>query len=163
MEYDAKLISEIVSRVVASCNSGAPVNDGDVPVGVSNRHIHLSKAYLETFSSEFWTIVEGNLTWGKHPANLVDGDVFLDAGELAGKQVEGLTLNPLKDYKAGDTVTVGALSCFGYIFEGWKNNNTGELLVEVDGTWSFTYSGKATILVAQWKVDPNVQVNSGIK
>ncbi|MBR6534350.1 MAG: phosphate propanoyltransferase [Clostridia bacterium] len=48
MEYDAKLISEIVSRVVASCNSGAPVNDGDVPVGVSNRHIHLSKADLET-------------------------------------------------------------------------------------------------------------------
>ena len=122
-----------------------------------------SREYLETFSSEFWTIIEGQLNWGKHPANLQDGDVFLDVGTLAGKDVEGLTLNPLKNYKKGDTVQVGALSCFGYIFTGWKNNTTGELLTEDNGTWSFTYSGKATILVAQWIEDPDVQINSGIK
>lgn len=124
-----------------------------------------SKDYLNTFSSEFWTIIEGKLNWGKHPANLKDGDVFLDAGILAGKQVEGVVNNPLNGFTAGQTVEVGTLSCFGYIFDGWKNNTTGEMLTldSATGKYTFTYSGKATILVAQWKLDPNVQVGSGIK
>lgn len=48
MEYDVKMISDIVSRVVASCNMGSAELEGDIPVGVSNRHIHLSKDDLET-------------------------------------------------------------------------------------------------------------------
>ncbi len=121
------------------------------------------KDVLKTFSSDFWMVVDGELVWGKHPAGIKDGDVFLDVGELKGKPVEGISLNPLKNYKAGDTVEVGALSCFGYIFNGWKNNTTGEMLALNDGKYTFTYDGSATILVAQWKIDPNVQVNTGNK
>ena len=119
--------------------------------------------YLTNFSSEFWTVVDGQLNWGRHPANLVDGDVLLDVGEVAGKPVQGINSNPLKNYKAGDKVQIGAISCFGYIFDGWKNAATGEMIELVGGKYTFTYNGKATILIAQWKLDPNVQVNSGNK
>lgn len=43
MEYDAKLITEIVKKVISDCQS----NQELVPVGVSNRHIHLSQEHLE--------------------------------------------------------------------------------------------------------------------
>ena len=45
MAYDAKLVAEIVDRVMKECNAAG--ND-TVPVGISNRHIHLSAADLET-------------------------------------------------------------------------------------------------------------------
>ena len=48
MAYDEKIVAEIVSRVMAQCSNGSTSNDNTVPVGVSNRHIHLSKADLET-------------------------------------------------------------------------------------------------------------------
>lgn len=45
MAYDANLVAEIVDRVMKECSAAG--NDS-VPVGVSNRHIHLSAADLET-------------------------------------------------------------------------------------------------------------------
>ena len=46
MAYDSKLVAEVVERVMAEY--GKTSSNDMVPVGVSNRHIHLSTADLET-------------------------------------------------------------------------------------------------------------------
>ena len=54
MDYDAKTISDIVNKVLSKYGSSTTTNaevspsDYDVPLGVSNRHIHLNKEDLET-------------------------------------------------------------------------------------------------------------------
>jgi putative phosphotransacetylase len=49
MAYDDKIVAEIVSRVMAGLGTESTSGNNDtVPVGVSNRHIHLSTADLET-------------------------------------------------------------------------------------------------------------------
>ena len=48
MAYDDKIIAEIVGRVMAGLGSDNTSANDTVPVGVSNRHIHLSTADLET-------------------------------------------------------------------------------------------------------------------
>ena len=50
MPYDNSVVSEIVNRVMAELNGAKPQssNGYDVPIGVSNRHIHLSVADVET-------------------------------------------------------------------------------------------------------------------
>ena len=47
MAYDANLVSEIVNRVMAEYKGEAMTDEGDVPVGVSNRHIHLTREHVE--------------------------------------------------------------------------------------------------------------------
>lgn len=51
MAYDEKLVAEIVSKIL-STNGGTPSNslsdDYDIPLGVSNRHIHLNQKDLDT-------------------------------------------------------------------------------------------------------------------
>ncbi len=46
MEFDASLITDIVKRVIMNIDENSC--DDTVPVGVSNRHIHLSQQDLET-------------------------------------------------------------------------------------------------------------------
>lgn len=49
MAYDDKIVAEIVSRVMAGLGDNNTSGSNDtVPVGVSNRHIHLSTEDLET-------------------------------------------------------------------------------------------------------------------
>ena len=45
MEYDVKTVAEIVNRILAQCESTS--DDKEIPVGVSNRHVHLSQEHLE--------------------------------------------------------------------------------------------------------------------
>ncbi len=47
MGFDEKMVQEIIQRVISQVG-GTVVDDSTVPVGVSNRHIHLSTADVET-------------------------------------------------------------------------------------------------------------------
>lgn len=47
MAYDNNMVAEIVGRVMAQLGENVSGNNDTVPVGVSNRHIHLSTADLE--------------------------------------------------------------------------------------------------------------------
>lgn len=47
MSYDSELVSQIVSRVMAEYGGGSVSCDNTVPVGVSNRHIHLTREHVE--------------------------------------------------------------------------------------------------------------------
>lgn len=47
MSYDSALVSQIVDRIMKEYGGGASDNSNLVPVGVSNRHIHLTSEHVE--------------------------------------------------------------------------------------------------------------------
>ncbi|MBE6648914.1 MAG: phosphate propanoyltransferase [Ruminococcaceae bacterium] len=46
MKYSEQQLKELVSKVIENIN-GKPKDEGDIPVGVSNRHIHLTREHVE--------------------------------------------------------------------------------------------------------------------
>ena len=48
MAYDEKIVAAIVDRVLKECSNTPASDTSSVPVGISNRHIHLSAADVET-------------------------------------------------------------------------------------------------------------------
>ncbi len=48
MAFDEKIVSEIVDRVLKECSKAPAIDNSSVPVGISNRHIHLSAEDVET-------------------------------------------------------------------------------------------------------------------
>ena len=48
MEITTAAVAEIVKRIVSEMEGKAAPTAGEIPVGISNRHIHLSRADLET-------------------------------------------------------------------------------------------------------------------
>ena len=57
MKYTEKEIKEMVSKVLEAVN-GAKNEQGNVPVGVSNRHIHLTREHVETLFGKGYNLTK---------------------------------------------------------------------------------------------------------
>ena len=103
---------------------------------------------ISSFSSEYWMIKNGVLTWGESTINEKSGVIVLDVGEATGKTVYGLSTREI-NAKAGDTITLPTnLTCPGLKFVCWKDAVSGNIVLN-----TFNYDGSAMHLVAIWEED----------
>ncbi len=112
---------------------------------------------LKSYPTEYFHIKDGVFSWGTNPIQVDNGEIGLDVGEVIGNVVQGMD-SLLVKANAGETVTLNALTCKGYKFVGWKNQETGEMLAKDEGanTYSFIHDGESKVFVAIWEVDDKV-------
>ncbi len=47
MKYTEQELKALVDKVIGAIKDGSKAGDGDIPVGISNRHIHLSREHVD--------------------------------------------------------------------------------------------------------------------
>ena len=111
-----------------------------------------TNSILSLFSTEYWTVSENRLLWGKdNPGAVEQGTIRLDLGVVAGKYVSGIQSLEIKA-NVGDTVELPTnISCMGYTFKGWQY--LGEMLPNGQ---IVNYDGRAMTVVAIWEKDSGV-------
>ena len=114
-----------------------------------------AQAIAKLFSSTYWTLSEGQLSWGSSNIQVSDGEIFIHLGVRANKPVDGLTAQRIKA-SAGE-VELPSLTSYGWTFQGYEVVGTGEKITKnAQGKYLFNFSGTGTIVRAIWKQNSNV-------
>ncbi len=152
---------------IINANNRIAVLDG-VSQYASKEEMVADKTYetlFGSFSSTYWSMVDGYLVWGALDLSAKAGEIYLNMGDASGKFITGFDGNPIRANK-GDTIELPVISCFGYKFVGWKNYVTGEVLELDKATGKYlikNYDGKACDLVALWEPDNNIATGPEIE
>lgn len=119
---------------------------------------------FNSFSSDYWSMREGVLVWGK--LNLVanEGEIYLDMGDASGRIIQGYDGNPIKA-NVGADIILPDITCFGLKLVGWRHYVTGEYLQkDTSGKYIIkNYDGKAYDYVAVWEADDDIATGSEIE
>ncbi len=56
MNYSEQELKALVSKVIEAVQDGKATDEGDIPVGISNRHIHLTREHVEILFGKGYTL-----------------------------------------------------------------------------------------------------------
>ena len=69
MNYDAKMIEAAVRKAIADANQAVAEASGEIKIGVSQRHIHLSQEDLETLFGKGYKLTVKKVLMGREFAS----------------------------------------------------------------------------------------------